>query len=333
METVDFYDRVTGDVLATIQNLSGHNYGCVAVAVDRAGTGAQYVNNDPQTSVQNKLFDRTYKIIPQYNNLSGQYTVTFYLTQAEVMGWTLATGNLLSNIYIIKDTGHINNTDYYGPYEQMHTTIGNYLGGTNRTVTATFNTGFSGFGFGHITASTLPVHIISFTAKENNKTVDLDWKTENEENLAYYKVMRSHDGITYELIGTVTARGITGNPEEYRLNDPHPLTGKNFYQLVSFDRNQSFKKSQIVEVDIHSGIIYSVSPNPFTDKITIRQSNALQQSMQIKLTDLDGRIILEKQIKSTGQSTGINIPDVSPGIYLLKLTTEEGTQVFKLVKE
>jgi hypothetical protein len=333
METIDFYDKITGDVLATIQNLSGHNYGCVSVAVDRAGTAAQYVNNDPQTTIQNKLFDRTYKIIPQYNNSSGQYTVTFYLTQAEIMGWMLASGNPFANIHIIKDTGYISNTDYYGPYEQVHAMTGNYLGGINKTVTATFNTGFSGFGFGHITTSTLPVHIISFTAKENNKTVDLNWKTENEENLAYYKIMRSHDGINYEAIGTVTARGSTGSIEEYRLNDPQPFKGKNFYQLVSYDRNQSFKKSQVVEVNIHSGIIYTIAPNPFTDKIIIGQTNTLPQTILLKLTDLFGRTVMTKQVITSGGPATINIPGVAAGIYLLKLITEEGTQVFKLIKE
>jgi hypothetical protein len=303
------------------------------VAVDRAGTGAQYVNNDPQTSIQNKLFDRTYKIIPQYNNFSGQYTVTFYLTQAEVMGWMLATGNPLSNIYVIKDTGYISNTDFYGPYEQLHASIANYLGGINRTVTATFNTGFSGFGFGHITASTLPVHIISFSAKENNKTVDLNWKTENEENMDYYTVMKSHDGINYEKIGTVTARGSTGHIEEYRLKDAQPFIGRNFYRLISFDKNQTFKNSQVEEVDIRSGISYTIAPNPFADKITIRQSNAMQQTIQIKLTDVTGRIVMEKKVENSSGLSTINLPAAATGIYLLKLTTNEGTQMFKLVKE
>jgi hypothetical protein len=207
------------------------------------------------------------------------------------------------------------------------------MGGSDWTITSQFNTGFSGFGFGFIPPSVLPVHIISFNAKENNKTVDLLWRTENEENLSHYKVMRSHDGRNYEAIGTVTARGSTGNIEEYRLNDPQPYAGKNFYQLVSYDRDQKFKKSQIVQVDIRSGNIYTIAPNPFTDKIIIGQSNALQQTIQVKLTDLYGRTVLEKQIISSGGPSTINLPAVAAGIYLLKLTTEEGIQVFKLIKE
>ena len=129
------------------------------------------------------------------------------------------------------------------------------------------------------------------------------------------------------------ARGTNGGIEEYRLNDPQPFMGKNFYQLVSYDRDQTFKKSQVLEVNIRSGIIYTIAPNPFTDKIIIGQSNTLQQTVQIKLTDLYGRIVMEKQINSAGGPSTINIPDIASGIYLLKLTTEEGTQVFKLVKE
>ncbi len=84
MQTVDFYDKVTGDVLATIQDLNGFNWGCVKVEVDRAGTGAQWVTGDPQTTAQTKLFDKTYKVTPANNNANGQYSITFYLTQAEV---------------------------------------------------------------------------------------------------------------------------------------------------------------------------------------------------------------------------------------------------------
>ncbi len=333
MQTVDFYDKITGDVLATIQDLNGFNWGCVKVELDRAGTGAQWVTGDPQTTTQTKLFDKTYKVTPTNNNANGRYNITFYLTQNELNGWQLASGNPIGVAQIIKFSDHINNMTYTSSFEQNPGTYANYFMGSGSTITSQFNTGFSGFGFGYIPPSTLPVHIISFTAKENNKTVDLLWKTENEENLAYYKVMRSHDGRTYEAIGTVTARGTSGNVEEYMLNDPQPFTGKNFYQLVSYDRDQRFKKSQVLEVDIRSGIIYTIAPNPFTDKIIIGPSNALQQTIQIKLTDLHGRIVMEKQVKCAGGPSTINIPAVAAGIYLLKLTTEEGTQVFKLIKE
>jgi hypothetical protein len=333
MQTVDFYDKTTGDILATVQDLGGYNWGCVKVEIDRTGTGAQWVTGDPQTQTQSKLFDKTYKVTPANNNVNGTYKVTFYLTQAEINGWQVASAAPLGQVRIIKYNDHINNMTYTSNFEQNFATTAAYLGGTDKTISAQFNTGFSGFGFGFIPPVLLPVHIISFTARENNKTVDLFWKTENEDNLSYYKVMRSHDGINFEMIGTVTARGTAGSTTNYNLNDQQPFTGKNFYQLVSYDINGQSKKSQVAQVDIRSGIIYTISPNPFTDRIIIRQSNSLQQAMLVQLTDLQGRIVLRKEIKTQAGTAAISVANISSGIYLLKITNGEGTQVYKLVKE
>ena len=333
MQTVDFYDKITGDVLATIQDIGGYNWGCVRVEVDRAGTFAQWITGDPQTMPQTMLFDKTYKVTPTNNNTNGQYKITFYLTQNEVNGWQGASANLITNARIIKYAGHINDMTINSNYSQNVATFGTYLGGGDRTMTAQFNNGFSGFGFGNPPLSTLPVHIISFTAKENNKTVNLRWKTENEENLSNYKVMRSHDGRNFEAIGTVIARGTNNTTEEYLLNDPQPYIGKNFYQLVSYDRNGTFNKSQIAEVYIRSGIMYSTSPNPFTDRVTISTSNASPQTIQVKLTDLQGRTVMTKQLNNLTGPVTVQVPGVAAGIYLLKITDEESTQVFKLVKE
>jgi hypothetical protein len=245
----------------------------------------------------------------------------------------MASGNSLATARMIKYSGHINDMSYTDTYDQNAAIKAAYLGGASKTISAQFTNGFSGFGFGYIPLSTLPVHILSFTAKENNKTVDLIWKTENEENLSYYKVMRSYDGINYDAIGTVTARGINGSTEEYHLNDPQPYAGKSFYQLLSFDKDQTFKKSKVAEVNIRSGIIYTVGPNPFSDIISIGQIKSHQQAMQVKLTDLYGRIILEKQIHNNSGSSVITIPEVVAGVYLLKITNKTETQVFKLIKQ
>ncbi len=331
MQTVDFYDRVTGDVLATIQNLSGHNYGCVTVAIDRAGTNAQYVNNDPATSVQNKLFDKTYKITPQYNNANGQYTITFYLTQAEVNGWMLATGNPFFNAYIIKDTGHISNTDYYGPYEQRLAVKGSYLGGADHTITSTFNTGFSGFGFGHIIQGVLPVHLVSFTATEKNKTTLLNWKVENEINTQHYTIQRSADGVNFNNIGVTMATGVP----EYNYTDGQPAKGWNFYRLATYDNNGSFKFSPVEKIYFGGSTKYSIAPNPFSDKLSILPNNAGSTQLWITLTDVSGKTIITNNypVVLPGQIININTQQLAAGIYNLKIISANEVHQFKLLKQ
>src|SRR5688572_48421 len=197
LQTVDFYDKATGDILATIQDIGGYNWGCVKVEVDRSGTGAQWVTGDPQTFVQTKLFDKTYKVTPTNNNASGQYRITFYLTQAEVAGWMIASAAPLNNARIIKYSDRINNMTYNSTFEQVPATNTAYLGGADWEITAQLNTGFSGFGFGFIPPSTLPVHLIAFSGLEKNRMTELQWKVEAEDGLSHYTIQRSKDGMAY----------------------------------------------------------------------------------------------------------------------------------------
>ena len=72
-------------------------------------------------------------------------------------------------------------------------------------------TSFSSFYFAAInsfTLFTLPLDLLSFTGQlQNNNSVLLNWKTENEINTSYYVVERSADGIRYNGIGNVAANG------------------------------------------------------------------------------------------------------------------------------
>jgi hypothetical protein len=334
METVNFYDRFSGDILATIENLSGHNYGCVTVAQDRAGTGAQYVYNDPAISVQNKLFDKTYKITPQYNNATGNYKATFYLTHSEVTGWMLASGNNFNNAFIIKDTGHISNTDFYGPFEQQPAIKGNYLGGVHRTITATFNTGFSGFGFGRINTSILPVHLISFTATEKNKTALLNWKVDNEINILRYAVQQSNDGSHFTEIGSKMATNASGLIQ-YTYIDAQPAKGWNYYRLAMYDNDGRFKFSQIERLYFGKNIIYTIAPNPFSDKIILTVNNKEPVEISFTITDASGKTMAggNNPAIAPGQIVTINTQRYATGVYYLKINSGADVQQFKIVKQ
>ena len=333
LETVYFYDRTTGDVMAKIQNLDGFNYGCVRVEIDRAGNNAQWITGDPQTVPQTKIFDKTYKVTPTNNNANGQYNITFYITNAEAMGWSLNSTNPMHIAKMIKYNGAISAMTYTSTFEQNLITTASYMAGSDWEYTGTFNTGFSGFGFG-IIPITLPVHLISFTAAERNKTVLLQWKVENEVNTDHYTVMRSGDRINFAPIGTVQARGITNGTGDYTLTDPQPLTGKNYYQLVSHDRDGQFKKSQIAEITIRSAIVYEVAPNPFTDRIIIKTNSHSAETLYITLTDAAGRQILARNITGNANGTiSLAIPAITPGIYYLKIADGKDNAVLKVIKQ
>src|SRR4030095_3517796 len=333
LQTVDFYDKVSGNILATIQDLGGHNWGCVKVEVDRSGTGAQWITGDPQTFMQTKLFDKTYKVTPSNNNSNGAYSITFYLTQAEIAGWMLASGAPLGIARVIKYSDRINNMTYTSTFEQGMATKTAYLGGADQLITAQFNTGFSGFGFGFIPTSTLPVQLISFTGIENNGTVELKWKVEAEGNLAYYIIQRSEDGVSFQDIGKIDAVGGNGTLL-YDFTDKAPLKGKSFYRLSMHDRDGSQKISNVVVITIANTTYYKVSPNPFHDKLHVTFGNSSGHVVNARLTDVSGKTVSQKNsIAVSGSALEFELSSLPAGIYILRLFDGREIQVFKVIKK
>ncbi|MBI1288704.1 MAG: T9SS type A sorting domain-containing protein [Flavobacteriales bacterium] len=148
--TVYFYDPTTGNVMASIENTSSWDYGCVSLEVDRDGSNpSAVVFNSSATA--DFLHSKTFSIVPENNNPNGTYNLTLYYKEAEVAAWESATGNSRNSAEIIKvANNHISDVT---PANFTSYSIGNAaatVGAFNSDVTFTssFNTGFSGFGVG-----------------------------------------------------------------------------------------------------------------------------------------------------------------------------------------
>ena len=72
----------------------------------------------------------------------------------------------------------------------------------------------------------------------------------------------------------------------------------------------------------------SVSPNPATSIVNINSINAIKN---IQLYDVQGRLLQTKL--SNESNTKIDITDKTNGVYFLKITTEQGSKIEKIIKE
>lgn len=129
-------DATTGKVMASITS-DAFNYGCTSVAVsrDQATAGAAAVayngNNTPSRLVMAKSFT----ITPATNNTSGNVTLKFYFTEAEIAAWEAATGNSRNALKVIKQGATTANTATLGAF------------GPNVTLETVVNTGMNGVYF------------------------------------------------------------------------------------------------------------------------------------------------------------------------------------------
>jgi trimeric autotransporter adhesin len=331
---VYLYSSADGELLARIQNATNHDYGCTSIEIDRAGTGSsQFWNSTPANYLMNKSF----RVIPTNNNPSGQYTITLYMSSAEVLGWQTATGQLWANIQFIKLPSQISNVtpstpepDGVGTVQVVTPTLGTL--GTAYTISYTFSNGFSGFGAGIPGASgTLPIELLSFIGKLQGDNVKLDWSTASEQNSKGFEIEKSLDGVSFRKIGFVAAAGNSFTTRNYTFTDPQRAVEYNYYRLKLVDIDNTFEYSDVVLVKNAFGKqdVY-IAGNPFTDNINIQFAKTPNAKVSVSVYDMKGSKVYEADYNNyTQTSLQINTSNkLAHGIYSVKVET--GGKIYNL---
>ncbi|MDQ2864115.1 MAG: hypothetical protein M3R50_10820, partial [Bacteroidota bacterium] len=153
--------------------------------------------------------------------------------------------------------------------------------------------------------SVLPVSFISasFKGRLSDKTVLLNWATSSENNNAYFEVLRSADGISFQSIGKVPGNLTTSIEHQYSFTDNNPNSGTNYYKLRQVDIDGNFTYSNIIILKNNASSNFSISPNPAKSNIIVTHPVGDQQSF-IRLVQADGKVVFTQNISvGTGQSS------------------------------
>jgi len=206
-------------------------------------------------------------------------------------------------------------------------------------------TSFSSFYFAaanSFTLFTLPLDLLSFTGQlQNNNSVLLNWKTENEVKTSHFVVERSADGIRFNGIGNVTANGRNNTPGsfDYAFTDNDAINQSSqrlYYRLKMVDIDGNFKYSNIISVSfpLITGKL-GIAPNPVLTEVKVAVAAETDGTVQWKLMDNVGRVILkgsENVKKGAGNNFTINMNRLSSGSYNLSVTGAGIDQNVKLQK-
>ncbi len=329
------YSSTDGELLARIQNLSSHDYGCTSIEIDRAGAGSSQFWN---TNASNYLMNKTFRVIPTNNNLSGQYAITLYFTQAEVTGWQTATGQSWAAIQLIKLPGQISNVtpstpepDGVGTVQVVSPTLGTL--GTSYTISYTFSNGFSGFGAGIPGGQgTLPIRLLSFDGRLQSENVRLNWSTAFEQNSKGFEIEKSLDGINFRRIGFVVSSGNSSTTRNYTFTDPQRAVEHNYYRLKLVDIDNTFDYSEVLLVKntYRKQDVY-IAGNPFTDILNIQFAKTPNSNISVSIYDMKGRKVFETGYHNYAQSSlqiNTRAMSLAKGVYSVKVAT--GGKIYNL---
>ena len=78
-----------------------------------------------------------------------------------------------------------------------------------------------------------------------------------------------------------------------------------------------------------------VYPNPSSGQFNVRLNGFKSSKATVVISDITGQVVVQKVIELTGneQNIAFSIPNRSQGVYILKVTTEEGTKTLKILIE
>ncbi len=181
-----------------------------------------------------------------------------------------------------------------------------------------------------IVADVLPLKLLSFTAKKENNTNLLNWKTAAEVNVDKFEIERSHNGREFSKIGTVKAGSLN-----YTFADNTPLATTNYYRLKMIDKDGSFSFSLVRLISNNSSFFVAIYPNPAKDKLQIQITSDKPTALQMQVVSLDGKMLISNSFTANEANTlrSINISSLQRGSYLLKVSLEnKDEQVIKFEK-
>ena len=141
-------------------------------------------------------------------------------------------------------------------------------------------------------------------------------------------ITANQTGATYQWIDCGSGSYVGATGQTY-------VSGTNGSFAVEVTYNGCIDTSACVNVigvgiDEHSSITANIYPNPFTDQFTI-ELGSIANNTQLKIVSVEGKVVYSENNLHSSKLI-VNASNWSKGIYFVRITNNDGTNTFKLVK-
>lgn len=182
-----------------------------------------------------------------------------------------------------------------------------------------------------------PVELLSFTGKEMEESIALNWETSMELNNNYFTLEKSLDGTTFEHVARVSSQGNSNSLQRYQAIDENPIPGRNIYRLRQTDLDGSTKKLEIIEVYYNqlSPQYVRAYPNPIRSGETLNvEIDVLSRgTVSFQIVNLLGQVMKQKEVRlaSGRHQVSLDTQDLEEAYYTLIIQDGSAKRIRKLV--
>jgi hypothetical protein len=271
--------------------------------------------------MQNYSADGYWNVIPTNND----YTSSINSTPHEV---TLFANNLTGMqtaqvCRIIKSAGSNTAAQHHVAWQACgtHTAINGAANPQAFLISSTASQGFSWFNIGTPNSQALPVEFAGMTTTCKEEAVSIKWTTESEHNNDYFRIEKSTNGSTWDILGYVDAVGNSSvlNGYEYLDLESRSNTYYRLYQ-VDQDGSEELLSTLYSDCDAETSEIASF-PNPSNETLSIywKQFNTTGDGI-ITIRDINGKTMYREIVKlSLGANLFMIKAHLTPGVYIIEL--------------
>jgi len=155
-----------------------------------------------------------------------------------------------------------------------------------------------------------------------------------DRGLSFFDSMYFHiwnlDSANWVLVDETRIYGLTETRLDSAVNlRYHFITGMisgGTRMLVHYDSTTTAPPASVAELDDANELI--VYPNPARDQVHIRSDQPIQQ---VEVVNLMGARVLQQ--RDSGSFTSVNLDQVSPGLYFLRIQLDAGEYIRQVVVE
>ena len=253
-------------------------------------------------------------IVEPTSTISGlNYDISLQFNPSEIIG----TGNI-EDIRPIKYSGGT----WYKPVGANFTDgieQGTASAPSNNTLTWTGLSTFSEFGGAGDAPTPLPIELISFTSSCNENQKTLIWQTASEHNSSHFEIEKSIDGITWSVVGQISAAGNSNQLLSYSYSDYEKTNG--YYRLNQIDndgKNDYF--GPVAPFCETEQFVLKTTPNPSKDLFNLQFYSNESETANLEMIDINGRVVYTNFLLI---QNGINVFPINSefpqGVYYIKL--------------
>jgi hypothetical protein len=186
---------------------------------------------------------------------------------------------------------------------------------------------------------TLPLTLLSFSGNYQNNTSHFDWSTTNEINTDFFELEKSVDGSGFTAVGRIPFVDHNKATETFEYMLAEALLKPTYFRLKIIDKNGSaqYSKTIMLKPDADKTNTVSVSPNPFTDQVTIYYTSSARSEITGVITNTAGNTVNKFQMAIAKGVNVLAVPQLSrlpAGLYFLSIQdTQTGVRTIQKIQK